>query len=246
MKILLTNDDGYFAAGITGLARILGENGHRCTVVAPHRCYSGTSHAMTFRKPIFVNESDEFPWKCYIIEGTPSDCVKFGLTALPEDFDCVISGINNEPNLGTDAICSGTVQAAVEGAMNGIRSISLSSYGECEADYCRIAKFFLKKFPSFLENMDAATPLSINLQPIEDAPWAVAVLGISKFTDYYTIGHHEQRGTPYSLMGEFIIAKENPVNSDVCLYKERGFHTVTPLHFDLTAHSEIAKWEKLI
>jgi len=131
MNLLLTNDDGIDAGGLLALAMELQRWGE-LTVVAPRVQQSGVGHAITYRTPITA-ERVEVPGaaEAYAVDGTPADCVKFGLLqALQERPDLIVSGINEGLNLGQNVFYSGTVAAAVEGAMLGVRSVALSSHPE--------------------------------------------------------------------------------------------------------------------
>ena len=129
MHILLTNDDGLWAPGIQGLAQELAKH-HRVTMVAPKVEQSAKSSSLTVQVPIRAKEMSEDgdnP-RMLFVEGTPVDCVKFSLSYLLEQDrpDLVVSGINHGFNLGSDAVYSGTVGAALEGLMYGIPSLALS------------------------------------------------------------------------------------------------------------------------
>jgi len=123
MKILLSNDDGYFSPGITLLAEALGGVGE-VTVVAPERDRSGASNSLTLDRPLTVRRA---PNGFFSVNGTPTDCVHIAITGLL-DFtpDVVVSGVNLGANMGDDTIYSGTVAAAVEGYLLGIPSLALS------------------------------------------------------------------------------------------------------------------------
>ena len=128
MNILITNDDGIYADGIIELSKEISKIAN-VYVVAPEGQRSATGHSITIHSPIMVQESymgDNI--KAYSISGTPADCVKIGIEAIFKDinFDLVLSGINNGPNLGTDVIYSGTVSAAIEGFILNKPSIAVS------------------------------------------------------------------------------------------------------------------------
>ena len=128
MRILVTNDDGINAPGLKIAKEIAtdlaGENG-KVVVVAPAYEQSGVAHSVSFTRPCLLEriKEDEFS-----LEGTPADCVLAGLDYLMEEAkpDLVISGINRGRNIAGDVLYSGTVGAAMEGALNGIKSIALS------------------------------------------------------------------------------------------------------------------------
>jgi 5'-nucleotidase len=123
MRILISNDDGYFAPGIEHLASALRERA-QITVVAPERDRSGASNSLTLDRPLFVRRA---PNGFLFINGTPTDCVHLAVTGLLDDMpDMVISGINLGANMGDDTIYSGTVAAATEGYLLGIPSVAIS------------------------------------------------------------------------------------------------------------------------
>ena len=123
MKILVSNDDGYFAPGITLLAEALAQLGE-VTVVAPERDRSGASNSLTLDRPLTVRRA---PNGYFSVNGTPTDCVHIAVTGLL-DFtpDVIVSGVNLGANMGDDTIYSGTVAAAAEGYLLGIPSVALS------------------------------------------------------------------------------------------------------------------------
>jgi len=123
MRILLSNDDGYFSPGITLLAEMLAPLAE-ITVVAPERDRSGSSNSLTLDRPLTVRRSQG---RFYYVNGTPTDCVHLAVTGLLKELpDIVISGVNHGANMGDDTIYSGTVAAATEGFLLGIPSIAIS------------------------------------------------------------------------------------------------------------------------
>ena len=135
MRILISNDDGVFADGIRCLAAEAAARGHQVSVVCPDQERSATGHGLTLQTPLRAERADELfapgirAWAC---SGTPSDCVKLALFALLDEWpDLVLSGINHGPNLGTDTLYSGTVSAAMEGTIEGLPALAVSS-----ADFC--------------------------------------------------------------------------------------------------------------
>jgi 5'-nucleotidase len=124
MRILLSNDDGYFAPGLAVLAATLSRQGHEVTVVAPERDRSGASNSLTLDRPLMVRKT---PAGFHYVNGTPTDCVHLAVTGLlPELPEMVISGINHGANMGDDTVYSGTVAAATEGFLLGIPSVAVS------------------------------------------------------------------------------------------------------------------------
>src|SRR5258706_4256305 len=137
MRILLSNDDGYFAPGITILAEALG-NLAQVTVVAPERDRSGASNSLTLDRPLSVrNAANGFMF----VNGTPTDCVHLAVTGLFDGLpDMVVSGINLGANMGDDTIYSGTVAAATEGYLLGIPSMAISLAGKAGRHFATAAR----------------------------------------------------------------------------------------------------------
>ncbi len=129
MNLLLTNDDGIASEGLRALACVLFEKGHTVTVVAPEENNSAVSHKLTLKNALSLRKADYGNGICaYALSGTPADCTLFSLKGLKISPDCIISGVNEGMNLGSDCIYSGTVAAAVEGALNGVPSIAISAF----------------------------------------------------------------------------------------------------------------------
>jgi 5'-nucleotidase len=123
MRILLSNDDGYFAPGLAQLATSLDDLGE-ITVVAPERDRSGASNSLTLDRPMHLRRAAN---GYLYVSGTPTDCVHLAVTGMLEhEPDMVVSGINLGANMGDDTIYSGTVAAATEGYLLGVPSIAIS------------------------------------------------------------------------------------------------------------------------
>ena len=124
MKILLSNDDGYYSKGITGLAESLKQFAE-VTIVAPENNCSGLSSSLTLKNPLRIRK---FQDNGYYVNGTPADCVFLALTkVLDTKPDLLVSGINHGANLGDDVLYSGTVGAAMGGRFSNIPCLALSS-----------------------------------------------------------------------------------------------------------------------
>lgn len=158
MRIIITNDDGYKAKGLQVLTRIMRRFGE-LTVVAPKAPQSGMSMAVTMgHKPIAVKRLSEKPGEeWWYLDGTPASCVKFAADNIlwPQKADLVISGINHGSNAATAAIYSGTIGAAMEGAVNGIPAIgvSLDSY-DADADFTAVEQMLPHIIERLLGNME--------------------------------------------------------------------------------------------
>src|SRR5574343_1436386 len=123
MRILISNDDGYFAPGIAALQVALADIGE-VTVVAPERDRSGASNSLTLDRPLSLRRASS---GFYYVNGPPTDCVHLAVTGMLDELpDMVVSGINHGANMGDDTIYSGTVAAATEGFLLGVPAIAIS------------------------------------------------------------------------------------------------------------------------
>jgi 5'-nucleotidase len=166
VRILISNDDGYFAPGIEALARALAEIGE-VTVVAPERDRSGASNSLTLDRPLSVRRA---PSGFLFVNGTPTDCVHLAVTGLLEQLpDIIVSGINHGQNMGDDTIYSGTVAAATEGYLLGLPSIAMSlstREGRNFATAGRIAQELVRRFAA----APAREPMLLNVN-VPDVPY---------------------------------------------------------------------------
>jgi len=153
MRILLSNDDGYFAPGLTVLAATLTRHGHEITVVAPERDRSGASNSLTLDRPLMVRRT---PAGFHYVNGTPTDCVHLAVTGLlPQLPDMVISGINHGANMGDDTVYSVPWRRQPKDFSSGIPSLAVSLVNvqqenfQTAADYIAdlAARFAEKPFP---------------------------------------------------------------------------------------------------
>lgn len=124
MKIVVTNDDGFDQPGLTALVEAVRHHGE-ITVVAPATPQSNVGHRVTMREPIRVDQPDA---KTYVVHATPADCARLAVKQLVPNVDWLIAGINPGANLGSDVYQSGTIAAAREAAILGVRAIAVSQY----------------------------------------------------------------------------------------------------------------------
>lgn len=250
MKILISNDDGIQADGIHELAKRLTAFGD-IYIVAPDREQSAIGHAITMHQPLRCKKIDfhKLDVHAWWVTGTPADCIKLGIESLlPFRPDLVISGINNGENLGTDVIYSGTVSAAIEGAIFGIPSIAISYARHGNPDFslpAQAAEHILK--PLLESGRFDKTLLNINIPPIEklgDIKGAkVTQLGVKKYRNNFEERKDPRGNSYYWLAGELIEEEIDP-DSDIAAIKA-GYVSVTPIHFDLTDYSRIEKIKQL-
>lgn len=249
MKILISNDDGIFALGIRTLANTIASQGHQVIVVAPDRERSATGHGLTLHQPIRAQkiegifDQDVTVWSC---SGTPSDCVKLGLSAiLKEKPDFVLSGINHGSNLGTDILYSGTVSAAMEGSIDGITSIAFSLASFTSVEFQASANFAVKLINQLTQNpLPEATLLNVNIPPIPEKDIKgvkITRQGIRRYIENFQERIDPRGKSYYWLAGELVEELEQPEHiylppdlpTDVQVIKE-NYITMTPLQYNLT------------
>ncbi|MGD9600581.1 MAG: 5'/3'-nucleotidase SurE [Gammaproteobacteria bacterium] len=236
MRILLSNDDGIRAPGLMALASALREIAH-VTVVAPERNRSGASNALTLERPLRV---ESVAADCYAVDGTPADCVNLALTgALDLHPDLVVSGINAGENLGEDVLYSGTVAAAMEGALRGLPAfaVSLAMGGET-GSFDRAASLAAR----FVARVGALPPskgtlLNINIPAgVGDAQWVVTRLG-RRHRDTRSVRQLDPRSRPMYWIGPIGSPGFDGGPGTDFHAVSQGFVSITPLHTDLTAYS---------
>ncbi|HZN24465.1 MAG TPA: 5'/3'-nucleotidase SurE [Burkholderiales bacterium] len=238
MRILVSNDDGYFAPGITVLAEALASCAE-VTVVAPERDRSGASNSLTLDRPLSVRRASN---GYLYVNGTPTDCVHLAVTGLLEELpDVVVSGINYGANMGDDTIYSGTVAAATEGFLLGIPSVAISLIAKGGGHFetaARVACELIERFRA--RPLEQAVLLNVN---VPDASYAAL------------------RGTAVTRLGKRHkaepVVKSTTPRGDVVYWvgaaggaqdagEGTGFHaaaagmvSITPLQVDLTRYSQL-------
>ena len=149
MRILLSNDDGYFAPGLACLAEALSAIAE-VTVVAPERDRSGASNSLTLDRPLHLHKAHN---GFYYVNGTPTDCVHLAVTGMLDNLpDMVVSGINAGANMGDDTIYSGTVAAATEGFLLGIPSLAISLNSASSKNFSTAARVAADMVQRFKDN----------------------------------------------------------------------------------------------
>lgn len=235
MRILISNDDGINAEGITRLRKSL-ENYAEIFIVAPDRERSATGHKITLHRPLRVKEQ-AYPGsnaKGWAVDGTPSDCVKLGLEALlPVLPDLVMSGINLGPNLGTDVLYSGTVSAAIEGIINDIPAIAISLASYEYRDFTQAARFINRLVTRIGNELHGGILLNINIPPGIPRGVKLTKLGKRRYKNVFYKRTDPRGGTYFWMAGEpFDVDRDNP-ETDVWAVNE-GFISITPIQYDLT------------
>lgn len=251
MNILVANDDGINAEGIVNLVCSLSQVAD-VYVSAPKTQQSAKGHGITMRGSMLISKANvPNAIEAISVLGTPADCVKLGIEHFGSKgiiFDMVFSGINEGPNLGTDTLYSGTVSAAIEGSLNGIRSVavSITSHHPVHFDYtCELAKRVVK---SAGMNLDTKTVLNVNIPniPYEDVKGVKYTrLGKRDYNGWYNPVENPDGDLEVAYSGYPIDHGVDDVNVDLGAI-ELGYATITPLKYDLTNHyliDEIAKWD---
>lgn len=165
MRILLSNDDGYFSPGIACLAASLSKIA-TVTVVAPERDRSGASNSLTLDRPLSLRQSGN---GFYYVNGTPTDCVHLAVTGMLDELpDMVVSGINHGANMGDDTVYSGTVAAATEGFLLGVPSVAISLCSK-EAKYLETAGAVALDVVSTIVKNQVRHPVLLNVN-VPDVP----------------------------------------------------------------------------
>ncbi len=239
MKILLTNDDGVYAPGLAALYRelqLLGE----VVVVAPESEQSAVGHAITLMTPLRVKEvSLNCGVEGFAVSGFPADCVKIAMAELlPSPPDLVVSGINLGPNVGINVLYSGTVSAATEAGILGVKGVafSLDSYDK-NADFATaasLARELLEQVRGW-SAWNNGVCLNINLPNLPRAE--IKGVRITRQDTGPLVEHFERRVDPrrhiYYWLAE--INARPAINEDTDYGAlAQGYVSVTPIHHDLT------------
>ena len=238
MRILVSNDDGYFAPGITVLAEALASCAE-VTVVAPERDRSGASNSLTLDRPLSVRRASN---GYLYVNGTPTDCVHLAVTGLLEELpDVVVSGINYGANMGDDTIYSGTVAAATEGFLLGIPSVAISLIAKGGGHFetaARVACELIERFRA--RPLGQAVLLNVN---VPDASYAAlrgtAVTRLGKrHKAEPVVKSTTPRGDVVYWVGAAGGAQDAGEGTDFYA-AAAGMVSITPLQVDLTHYSQL-------
>jgi 5'-nucleotidase len=238
MNILLTNDDGIGSPALSQLRRTLGAFG-RVITVAPDRNQSASSQSLTLHRPLRIHPVAE---DVYAVDGTPTDCVLIAFHGLlHERPDLVVSGINHGPNMGEDVFYSGTVAAAIEGALQGVPALAASLVTRAESDFAEAADVVGSLLRQVLERgMPDHMLLNVNI-PMRARARIVGVrlttLGTRVYEDTL-VKKVDPRGRDYYWIGGED-PQWQPVDGSDYQAVDDGFVSVTPLHLDLTDHARL-------
>lgn len=248
MRILISNDDGYFAPGIIALANRLKEE-HDVVVIAPMGERSGTSHSVSFFSGITYEDKGEIDGvKTYAVSGSPADCVIFGVKHLfrGEKFDAVISGINTCLNAGSDIIYSGTFGAAQEGTFHRIPSLAVSLRTRGVDDYAFTADFIARNLEKLLSYAKENVTINVNVPCVnkEDIKGVkVAPVAFQPYDEKYYSIPDEKGNVVYYVDGHAIKHTDAASGGD-CYQLNQGYITVTPVQMLSTDFCTLNALEK--
>jgi 5'-nucleotidase len=233
-SVLLTNDDGYQAAGLRALADELKDLAE-IKIVAPSWERSGAAQSLTLRQPIVCHKVSENEWA---IDGTPADCVIVALhKLLPEKPDLVISGINHGANLGENVFYSGTVGAAREAAIHHVPGLAVSLCSKrVDSNFATAARLARQTAELMLrEKLPEEVFLNINVPENWENGCVKLTRQSKKITRTVLREGADPRGVPYFWLSEQRINREMEIDADsdyAAIFT--GAASVTPLHLDPT------------
>lgn len=249
MRILVTNDDGIQAPGLLALARALATLGE-VIVIAPERQQSATGHGITLHKPLRMEpvEIDADVAEAWATNGTPADCTILAAADDRPAPDLVVAGINAGANLGEEVLYSGTASAAMEGALQGIRSFAISvvEFRNCifepAADFARrLARRMID------HEMPADTFLNVNVPNICAEELGAAVLtrlGRRRYSNVLE-RREDPRGRSYYWFSGEPLECDSDDGTDICAVAA-GNISVSPVHFDMNFRGARGEIEELL
>ena len=247
--ILVTNDDGVTAPGIAALIEVVKTFGD-VVVIAPDKPQSGMGHAITINSTLRIHKVNVYGvQEEYSCTGTPVDCVKIAVNKiLKRKPDLCVSGINHGSNMSINVIYSGTMSAAVEGAIEGIPSIGFSLLDESiGADFKAAQKYVKKIVKTVLEKgLPKDVCLNVNIPRLKADE--IKGIRICRQARANWIEELDERfdpaGKPYFwLTGKFDNYDKGKKDTDVWAL-ENNYISVVPTQFDMTAHASIKELEK--
>jgi len=238
MRILLSNDDGYFAPGLAALAKALASVAE-ITVVAPERDRSGASNSLTLDRPLILRQA---PTGFYYVNGTPTDCVHLAVTGMLDHRpDMVISGINHGANMGDDTIYSGTVAAATEGHLLGIPSlaVSLADYKEGNFD---VAAQVVVDLVQRLRAQPFIEPMLLNINVPDCTAAQLGEIHVTRLGKRHkaepVVKSTNPRGQVVYWVGAAGLAQDAGDGTDFYAVAQ-GHVSITPLQMDLTQFNQM-------
>ena len=240
LKILVVNDDGYDAEGIKVLASHLLKYGD-VTVYAPSEGQSAQSQAITCFKPIHREEVLGLGYKCYKVFGKPADCVRLA-TGL-DNYDLVVSGINNGFNIGIDTLYSGTIGAALDANLHGISSIALSAPRNKVLDFEPHLDMVLDKCFEIAKSFDGNMYcLNVNFPKDENHIQGFKLTRVGYFVDDLLMIEYNDGFKPAAYNQDY---NRNDLSIDYAAHMA-GYISITPLTWDKTHNEHFAKLKDIL
>jgi 5'-nucleotidase len=241
--ILISNDDSISAKGIAQLVEAMKPLGE-LLVVAPDQPQSGMGHAITIHQPLRLKKSDQFPGvEAYTCSGTPVDCVKLAIYEIIKDRPTIlVSGVNHGSNAATNVLYSGTMSAAVEGAIEGIPSIGFSLLDHAwNADFEAAGHYASVITKSVLENnLQTGVCLNVNIPKgklSELNGIKICRQGSAHWSDSFDKRKDPSGGSYFWMTGNFS-STDKGQDTDMWAL-ENNYVSVVPTQFDMTAHHAI-------
>jgi 5'-nucleotidase len=241
MRILISNDDGVYSAGISTLAEALGKRSD-VLVIAPDRDRSGASNSLSVQIPVRVRQLAN---GYYSVTGTPTDCVHLAVTGLfKTKFDMVVSGINDGPNLGDDVIYSGTVAAAAEGGVLGVPSVAFSLADKGKQEHYDTAAAVAMQIIERLkkEPLPRGTILNVNVPNVSLGDlrgFEITRLG-KRHPAQPAVKAIDPRGHPVYWIGAAGLEEDAGPGTDFYAIKENKV-SITPIQLDMTDYTVFDK-----
>jgi 5'-nucleotidase len=242
VRILLSNDDGVHAPGLAALAAAFPDD--EVWVVAPDREQSASSHSISLHRPLRLLEVGP---RRFAVDGTPTDAVYLGLNLVLRGRrpDVVVSGVNHGPNLGNDVLYSGTVAAAMEGALLGCHAVAVSlasppphAFQHAAAFAAALARQVVRTAPP------APVLLNVNVPGGEVQGYRFVRLGRRTYGNE-VVENVDPRGRKYYWIGGEGVVNEDIPHSDCNTVFQDGLVSVTPIHLDWSHDallSEMKSW----
>lgn len=247
LNILVSNDDGIDAPGLSALATELKKIGH-VTVVAPDKQQSAVGHAITMNYPLRVTRFfKNGRFFGYSVEGTPADCVKLAVRSLlKRKPDLVLSGINHGSNTAINIIYSGTVSAATEGTILGIPSIAVSLTTYDDPDF-RFAAKFARRLALFVvrEGLPEATLLNVNVPAVPEKEIKGTIItrqGKTRWDDTFDVRRDPNNKEYFWLTGKLEVIDKSTDTDQIAVMNR--YVSITPIQYDLTDYKLMKQMQK--
>jgi len=247
MNILVVNDDGINAKGIKVLAKKLAKT-HNVYMIAPAKPYSGASHAVSFFTGVsYKSLGTYYGIPKYAVYGYPSDCVMLGLKVILKDIkiDCVVSGINDVVNIGSDVMYSGTFNAAAEATYQNVPGIAISLRTRRSQNFDIAADFIYDNLEKLISYTSRLVTINVNIPSVnkeEILGVKVAKSQLREYAESYVCEKDKKGRDIYYVNGHRIKQTEDNNDGD-CYFSEHGYITITPIQMLNTDFETLKRME---